>query len=150
MSFLTNIIKEFKAAGYEKTAKELLEFYEHYNKYKDCDSEEGQEDLKLASVRGLLNFMQNYSGLREPDMLSMWQNGNLCVEWRIYDEDGGVSKYSALIEPFDENTCCFAFIGPEDTLGANNGTDSRARRNGRGTIIEVIKMLQESKFSTWI
>jgi len=101
------------------------------------DMEDDEAPLSLESVRGFVNFINDFQDLGKKPMLGLAPNGELTVEWRIADD-----KHLG-VWPLDSGHVAFAFIGPSDKPG------ERVRLSGKDTIAEIIHTLREHGVGKW-
>ena len=130
ISSFENIQASLKNMGFNKCAKRI--------KYLRSDDavEDGDEPLSLESTQGFVKLMEDFQDLGEP-LLGLFSQGTLGVEWRVAD-----NKH-LLVEPFDSERACFAFIGPSTEPG------EKIRLNGRGSIADVIGALRSAGVDQW-
>ena len=129
-SSFENILMSLENLGFNKCAERI--------KYLRSDDavEDGDEPLSLESAQGFVKLMEDFQDLGEP-LLGLFSQGTLGVEWRVAD-----NKH-LLVEPFDSERACFAFIGPSTEPG------EKIRLNGRGSITDVIKTLRKEGVDQW-
>jgi len=126
-----DLMVALQTKGFNESAARLA--YLHSSE----DMEEGDAPLSLESVRGFVNFINDFQDLGREPLLGLAPSGDLSVEWRIAD-----NKHLG-VWPLDSGYVHFAFIGPSGKLG------ERAHLSGEGTIAKVISILREHGVDQW-
>ena len=130
VSSFGNIQTSLKNMGLSKSA-ERIKYLRSPGVVEDED-----EPLSLESAQGFVKLVEDFPDLGEPS-LGLFSQGTLSVEWRIADDK------HLLVEPFDNERACFAFIGPSAEQG------KRLRLNGRGSIVDIISTLRNEGVGKW-
>ena len=127
--FFESVLMPLEELGLSKCAEDI-------EYLRSPDAIEDDEPPSLESARGFVKLMKDFLDLGEP-LLGLFPEGTLSVEWRIADDK------HLLIELFDSEQACFAFIGPSTKGG------EKFRLNGRGSIADVIRTLRKEGVSQW-